>query len=71
MVAQTSGIKEKFAQVPEKEAWLYRNENAFSKVRQGSAEARRGEFSKSTPDIEASLKWLEDVDDDQNQWIDC
>ena len=71
MVIKTLGMKEQLVQVPEKEAWLYRNEEALSKVRQGLAEARRGEFSQSKPDIEANLEWLEDVDNDPDQWIDC
>jgi len=71
MIITTLGVKEKLGQVTEKEAWLHRNEEAFSKVRQGLAEARRGEFSQSKPDIEANLEWLEDVDNNPEQWIDC
>jgi len=40
------------------------------KLNQGLAEVSQGEFSESTPDIEANLKWLEDVDDDPDEWLE-
>ncbi len=57
--------------VPEKEAWLYQNTEALTKVIQGLKEARQGQFSELPPDIDADLEWLEDVDDDPDEWIDC
>lgn len=57
--------------IPEKEAWLYKNETALNQVRRGLEQARRGEFSESVPDIKADLDWLDDVDDDPDEWIDC
>jgi hypothetical protein len=71
MVTITLGEQEKIPQLSEKEAWLYQNEEALTKVLQGLTEAHRGEFSETTPDIEGNLEWLEDVDDDPDEWIDC
>jgi len=39
--------------IPEREAWLYRNEKALSSVRRGLAEAQAGRFSKKSPDLDA------------------
>jgi len=39
--------------IPEKEAWLYENEEAISRVRRGLAEARERRFSEVPPDIDA------------------
>ena len=57
--------------IPEHEAWLYNNEVALNQVRQGLAQARRGEFSDSPPEVETKLDWLDEVDDDPDEWIDC
>ena len=39
--------------IPEKEAWLYQNKEALELVRKGLEQARKGEFSKSPPDLDA------------------
>jgi hypothetical protein len=39
--------------IPEKEAWLYQNEEALGRVRRGLAQARERRFSKTPPDIDA------------------
>ncbi len=49
--------------IPTREAWLYKNDTAIGLIRKGLDEARRGAFSDSTPDVEADLNWLDDVDD--------
>jgi hypothetical protein len=38
--------------IPEREAWLYKNKEALSRVRKGLEEAREGDLSESPPDIE-------------------
>jgi len=48
--------------IPVEEAWLYKNETARDRVRDGLAEARRGEFV-DNPDVESDLDWLDDVED--------
>ena len=49
--------------IPAKEAWLYKNEVALGRVREGLADAGRGAFSSSPPDVDADLDWLGDVED--------
>ena len=39
--------------IPECEAWLYKNEEALRRVRAGLEQARKGQFSKSPPDLDA------------------
>ena len=39
--------------IPEKEAWLYKNKEALESVRAGLEQARKGEFSKFPPDLDA------------------
>jgi hypothetical protein len=41
--------------IPEKEAWLYKNEEAIRRVRGGLEQARKRRFSKSPPDLDAAL----------------
>ena len=41
--------------VPEKEAWLYKNEEALQRVRAGLAQAREGRATKSPPDLDADV----------------
>lgn len=49
--------------IPVGEAWLYKNETALDRVREGLDDARRGAFSDSPPDVEADVEWLDDVED--------
>ncbi len=48
--------------IPAAEAWLYSNEVAKGRVRDGLAEAQRGEFV-DAPDADCDLLWLDDVED--------
>jgi hypothetical protein len=38
--------------IPEREAWLYKNKEALSRVRKGLEQAREGKFSESPPDLD-------------------
>ena len=49
--------------IPAEEAWLYKNQTALDRVRHGLDEARRGNFTDSSPDVEGDLDWLSDVED--------
>lgn len=48
--------------IPEREAWLYRNEKALTSVRQGLAEAKGRKFSKKTPDLDADVALVAKLD---------
>ena len=39
--------------IPKREAWLYKNKVALDRVRAGLEKARKGEFSKSPPNLDA------------------
>lgn len=45
--------------LPAHEAWLYKNPEAFARVRRGIEEARQGKFSSNPPAIEESDADLE------------
>jgi hypothetical protein len=49
--------------IPAQEAWLYKNQTALDRVREGLDEARRGEFADSSLDVADDLDWLDDVED--------
>ena len=49
--------------IPEKEAWLYRNEEALDLVRHGLAQARKRRFSKTPPDIDADAALAAEIED--------
>ncbi|WP_017327710.1 hypothetical protein [Synechococcus sp. PCC 7336] len=49
--------------IPAQEAWLYNNEIALHRVREGLNDARHSVFSSSPPDVEADMEWLDDIDD--------
>lgn len=49
--------------IPAQEAWLYKNETALGRLRGGLDEARLGVFSDSSPDVEADMEWLGNIDD--------
>ncbi len=38
--------------IPEREAWLYKNKVALSRVRKGLEQAKAGDFSESPPDLD-------------------
>ena len=38
--------------IPQREAWLYKNKEALSRVRKGLEQAREGNFSESPPDLD-------------------
>ena len=48
--------------IPEKEAWLYKNQVALERVRAGLEQARQGKFSKSPPDLDADAALADDID---------
>lgn len=48
--------------IPEREAWLYRNEKALTSVRQGLAEAKQRRFSKKSPDLGADAALIAELD---------
>lgn len=48
--------------IPAREAWLYDNDIALNRVREGLKDARQGSFSSSPPDVEADVAWLDDID---------
>ena len=48
--------------IPAEEAWLYANETAKGRVRDGLAQAQRGEFA-DAPDVAGDLELLDDVED--------
>lgn len=56
--------------IPESEAWLYENELALNQVRQGLAQARQRNFAESSPEVETHLEWLDEIDDDPEEWVD-
>ena len=39
--------------IPDREAWLYRNDEAINLVREGLAQAREGRFADSPADLDA------------------
>lgn len=49
--------------IPAQEAWLYKNELALHRVREGLDDARQGAFSSSPPDVEKDTEGLDDLDD--------
>lgn len=42
--------------IPEKEAWLYKNKEALSRVRKGLAQATEGEVSDAPPNLAADAE---------------
>lgn len=49
--------------IPAREAWLYQNETALDLVRKGLSEARKREFAKSPPDLDADEKLVKKLED--------
>ncbi len=48
--------------IPEKEAWLYKNKKALDLVRAGLEQARKGEYSKTPPDLDADAALADAID---------
>ena len=42
--------------IPEREAWLYENPEAWASVRRGLDQARKGEVAKNPPDMKEAVK---------------
>jgi hypothetical protein len=49
--------------IPEKEAWLYKNVEAIKRVRAGLEKARKRQFSKSPPDLNADAALADEIGD--------
>jgi hypothetical protein len=49
--------------IPEREAWLYKNEGAMNRVRAGLEQARQGRFSESPPDLDADAALADQLED--------
>jgi hypothetical protein len=48
--------------IPEREAWLYKNERAIGLVRRGLEQVRKREFSRTPPDLDADAKLAAELD---------
>lgn len=48
--------------IPEREAWLYQNQEALDLVRKGLAEAQSGKFSDNPPDLNADSELAAESD---------
>lgn len=48
--------------IPEREAWLYKNKEALSRVRKGLEQARNGHFSKSPPNLDEDAALADQLD---------
>lgn len=51
--------------IPEREAWLYSNNDALSAVHAGLEQAKAGQFSTSPPDLEADAELADSMGHDQ------
>lgn len=49
--------------IPAKEAWLYKNETALELVRKGLAQAKKRQFAKSPPDLDADAELVKKLED--------
>lgn len=49
--------------IPEREVWLYVNPKALASVRRGLDQARKGNFTKSPPDLKAAAKLAEQLEE--------
>jgi hypothetical protein len=49
--------------IPEREAWLYKNEGALNRVRAGLEQARQGQFSAAPPDLDADAALADQLED--------
>ena len=48
--------------IPEREAWLYKNEQALNSVRIGLEQARNGKFCANPPDLDADADLADQLD---------
>ena len=48
--------------IPEREAWLYKNAEALTRVRAGLEQARKGQVSKSPPDLDADAGLADEIE---------
>jgi hypothetical protein len=48
--------------IPEREAWLYQNEEALRRVRLGLEQARAGDFCETPPDLDADAALADQID---------
>lgn len=49
--------------IPEREAWLYKNEEALKRVRKGLEQARERRFSDPSPDLDADAALANSIED--------
>lgn len=50
--------------IPEREAWLYENEEALAAVRRGLNQARTGKLARKRPDLKAAAELAKSLRDD-------
>jgi len=50
--------------IPEREAWLYENNDALASVRKGLAQAKAGTFARKGPDLKAAAELADELQDD-------
>jgi len=50
--------------IPEREAWLYEDEQAEASVRLGLNQARKGKFAPKGPDLKAAARLADQLRDD-------
>ncbi len=50
--------------IPEREAWLYENEEARASVRRGLKQAKAGKFAKRGPDLAEAAKLADQLQDE-------
>lgn len=50
--------------IPERESWLYRNDEALGRVRRGLEQAVEGRFAAEAPDLDADSDLADSIDDD-------
>jgi hypothetical protein len=49
--------------IPEREVWLYKNPKALTSVRRGLDQARKGNVTKTPPDLKAAAKLAKQLED--------
>ena len=50
--------------IPEDEIWLHQNREAIESVQRGLEQARRGEFAKSSPELDADAEFASSIPDE-------